>query len=148
MKLQNSLLAMTFLLAGCASNTNSVEALKKWDDRYEECTNLASKNNRPFPVSPWFNSLSVEDQQTVVGYLYNFNYRHCTEQEVRDLREALIHDGNDSLLNIFSTEFTPLEELARDRIQHLDSEEISKLQIEYSEPFNLDLVVEQLKLFP
>ncbi|MDO6545477.1 hypothetical protein [Photobacterium sanguinicancri] len=146
MKLQNSLVILTLLLSACTTSPNSVDALKKWDDKYAECSNLAISNANPFPESDWFNILSFEDKKTVIGYLYNYNNRQCIETETKQLREALTRDGNESLLNIFSADLNPLEDIARERIKHLNMSELMKLQQQYPWPFNLTGVVEQLNL--
>ncbi len=134
------------LIAGCSSSPNSVEALKAWDDKYEECF-VSNHKNKTFPDNPWFNSLSLEDKKIVIGYLYNYNSRNCIENEAKDLKLALQREGNDSLLHIFEADLSPLESASLDAIKHLDKTELRKLQYEFSQPFNLSEIIESLNLF-
>ncbi len=137
---------ISMLITGCSSNPDSVQALKAWDDKYEECF-ITNQTKRHFPDNPWFNSLSLEDKKIVIGYLYNYNSRSCISREVETLRGALQREGNDSLLHIFEADLSPLESVSLDAIKHLDQQELRKLQSEYSQPFNLSEIIESLNLY-
>src|SRR5690606_16427431 len=92
---QLSKLILVFaLLSGCVaqSTMSSVEAAKKWDKRYDECTDLAESNEVDFPVTPWFALLSFEEKRSVIGYLYNYNQDICTNKATDDLKAAIERD--------------------------------------------------------
>lgn len=146
MKRLSKWLFLLLIISGCASNPDSVTALKNWDDKYQECF-LANQSGQKFPRSLWFDSLSINDKKVVVGYLYNYNARNCIKNEVNELVAALKQEGNDSLLHIFEADLSPLESVSLEAIKHLDQKQVSKLQAEFSNPFNLTEVVEELDLY-
>ncbi|WP_332406216.1 hypothetical protein [Vibrio metschnikovii] len=137
---------LSVMITGCASNQDSVSALKNWDDKYYECF-IVNKYPQSFPENIWFNNLETEDKKIVIGYLYNYNSRACIENEVNALKEALEREGNKSLIHIFEMDLSPLESASFEAIKHLDQNELQKLQKEYSTPFNLSEVIKTLGLY-
>ncbi|MGP8305041.1 hypothetical protein [Vibrio sp. YIC-376] len=146
MKHQNKVLLISILVVGCSSSSDSVTALKNWDNKYEMCF-MSQSDNPKFPDNVWFKSLSIEDQKAVIGYLYNYNSRNCIKDEAEALKLALIRDGNEALLHLFQEDLSPLEEAVLEAVNHLDQAELMKLQKDFSRPFNLSKLVDDLNLY-
>lgn len=146
MKRLSSVVFCSIFIFGCARPSDSTLALKKWDDKYQECF-LNVNEKQIFPQSDWFDSLTLEERKSVIGYLYNTNSRNCIESEAEELRRALLSEGNESLLHIFESDLSPLESAVFDAVKHLDKTKLNELQRNFSKPFNLSKIVEQLKLY-
>ncbi len=134
------------LISGCANYPDSITALKKWDDKYQECF-LSNQEHQKFPENTWFNNLDIKDQKIVIGYLYNYNSRNCIKNEVDALTLALKREGHESLIHIFEEDLSPLESASLEAIKYLDQNELQKLQAEFSRPFNLSEVIKALDLY-
>ncbi|WP_068718441.1 hypothetical protein [Vibrio tritonius] len=144
----------TSLLVGCASqsktpppvqDTNSVQALTTWDDAYGECIQQARTSQYAFPKdNKWFNSLEPAQQKNVVIYLYQDKMYGCSAQETQTLKKALIKDGNDTLLNFF-TSVNVFEKPNENLIAGLDADKVAHFAREVP-VFNIAQAVKQLKL--
>ncbi|GAB6260855.1 hypothetical protein [Photobacterium sp. R1] len=148
----SNLFTITIVLTsftGCAqSSIKSTEAAKRWDAQYEHCTDIARANTADFPENAWFDSLTLEDKKSVIGYLYNYNQRICTAEETELLRSAIAHDKNTELKSDYEEILTPLDVTFAERLEGIEKSEILKIQAQYSEPFSIRHVLTQLDLYP
>lgn len=144
----NRIVLLSFLLTGCAqAPMNSVEAAKAWDNRYEECSEIAEGNKRDFPTTPWFDSLTFEDKRSVIGYIYNYNQDICSSQAINDLKVAVQRDGNEKIAFEYREVLTPLDDLSAERMKGIDMDEVKNIQVIYSEPFSVRHVLTTLDLY-
>ncbi|CAM3085602.1 hypothetical protein VITU102760_20065 [Vibrio tubiashii] len=142
------LIAIT-LLSGCASSQASIEQLEKqWLDRIDFCVDLARSNEVPFPDSAWFESLSLEDQKNVAGYLANYNDRQCSKAETDALLEAIDEENAKEVYERHAVDLIPLEEQAAERMKNIDMVKLMDLQKRFSEPFSLRYVIEEQGWYP
>ncbi len=126
-------------LTGCASspNTNSIDALKRWDAQFKQCDLIQESNTDVFPETPWFKSLSFEDKREVLIYIYDFNNYKCGDGTLDELNQALIHDGNESLLEFF-TGFKVYNTMPDEsKIQHVDKLQVDLIIDKFNKPFNI-----------
>ncbi|WP_299012872.1 hypothetical protein [uncultured Photobacterium sp.] len=141
--------ALSFLLFGCSAQTiSSVEAEKLWQKQFDYCHEIAQQNKSSFPKSEWFQSLSLDDKKTVVGYLANYTDRICMEEASAQLKRSLSEENNLEKLSYYSVDLTPLDELAAERIAHLDGNQLKDLQQQFKQPFNLRFIIEEQNLYP
>ncbi|WP_047047145.1 hypothetical protein [Vibrio mexicanus] len=110
--------------------------------------NIGLSNKQTLPASQWFESLNAEDKKSVIGYLANYADRKCLGEVTNDLQSALVREGNSEKLDYYSIEFTPLDELAEQRIGHLDHHELGQMKSQIEQPFNLRFVIEEQGLYP
>ncbi|WP_235431315.1 hypothetical protein [Vibrio sp. VPAP30] len=142
------LIAIT-LLSGCASSQASIDQLEKqWLDRIDFCVDLARSNEVPFPKSDWFESLSLEDQKNVAGYLANYNDRQCSKAETDALLEAIDEENAKEVYERHAVDLIPLEEQAAERMKNIDMVKLMDLQKRFSEPFSLRYVIEEQDWYP
>jgi|GEM_PF-1767051 len=142
------LIAIT-LLSGCASSQASIEQLEKqWLDRIDFCVDLARSNEVPFPDSAWFESLSLEEQKNVAGYLANYNDRQCSKAETDALLEAIDEENAKEVYERHAVDLIPLEEQAAERMKNIDMVKLMDLQKRFSEPFSLRYVIEEQGWYP
>lgn len=147
--LNKSYLLASFLFFGCASSAyDSVQAEADWKARYELCQNQGVENKIAFPDSIWFDSLSIDDKKTVIGYFANYSDRQCMSEASTKLKNILVREGNQAKLDYYEIDFTPLEQLARERTQHLNKTQLKNLEQEFKAPFNLRYMLVQEDLFP
>ncbi|OCH06586.1 hypothetical protein [Aliivibrio fischeri] len=143
--MQRFSLIFLLLIAGCSSN-NNVEALNAWDKKYNECDVISKENNKPFPETEWFKSLSLEDKKEVVIYVFKLNDYNCARDEANALHDALIQNDNQSLLTFFNG-LKYFEPVSDERIKHLDREQIDLIISEFNLPFKGSKVAEQLGFY-
>lgn len=143
--MQRFSLIFLLLMAGCSSN-NNVEALNAWDKKYNECDIIAKENNKPFPETAWFKSLSLEDKKEVVIYVFKLNDYNCARDEANTLHDALIKNDNQSLLTFFNglKYFEPVND---ERIKHLDKKQIELIISKFNLPFKGSKIAEQLGFY-
>ncbi|MDC5708432.1 hypothetical protein [Vibrio europaeus] len=137
--LLSSLLASAYSHAGLSVD----EAGKQWYTKYAECEQLALNNEVEFPVNSWFESLSLKDKRSVIGYVYNYNMNLCTKKELTELAKAL--EGHE-LDSPYHDVVRPLDEISSERMSGIDKVKILEIQRNYSEPFSVRYVISDLEL--
>lgn len=147
-KYPSKAIALSLLLFGCSSALDSGTAEKQWQERFDYCEGIANENRMAIPSSLWFDSLSNDDKKTTIGYLANYTDRQCMKDATAKLKKALMAEGNLEKLNYYSVDLTPLEELASDRVQHLDKKELTQLAERIKLPFNLRYALQDKGLYP
>ncbi|WP_456297326.1 hypothetical protein M1D72_14220 [Vibrio sp. AK197] len=135
-------------MTACAqTQVTSENAAKAWDERYNECVDFAEANTVPFPTNEWFDSLSFEDKRSVIGYVYNYNQNLCTQDEIAQLKAAIAQDDNKQIAFEYQEVITPLDELAANRMQGINKQEVMKIQHKLQKPFSLRYVLTTLDLY-
>ncbi|MCG9576075.1 hypothetical protein L1D14_07460 [Vibrio tubiashii] len=143
LKLQSSVLFVAVALVGCSSNTIDVgQAEREWLKKVDYCMDLAYQNEVVLPESSWLKSLSISEQQTVAGYLANYNDRQCFKVETDRFLRAIQEQDAKELFNRYSEDLTPLDIQAKERMKGIDMERLMDLQKQFSQPFNLRYVIE------
>lgn len=136
-------------LSGCSGNIiSSEDAAENWERQLDYCIESAKSNKVDFPNTPWFDSLSFEDKKSVIGYIYNYNERICMNDVSEALRLSLKHDNNTVLMDRYSTDLSPLDEISAERMKGLDKSEILKIQKAFSAPFSIRHVLTEENLYP
>lgn len=137
-------LLSSLLISACSHASLSVdEAGEQWYEKYAECEQLALDNEAEFPTNNWFNSLSLKDKRSVIGYVYNYNMNLCTKEELTKLTQALEnHDSNSEYYDVVR----PLDEISAERMAGIDKEKVLEIQRNYSEPFSVRYVITDLNL--
>lgn len=145
----NKALIAAALLTGCSySMADSKLAEKQWLEQFDYCESLSRQNKAPFPKSEWFQSLSFEDKKSVVGYIANYNDRQCMKEQTAKFKKVLEEENNQKLLQFYSIDLTPLDEIADDRMDGIDRKKLMALQQQFSAPFNLRFIIEEQNLYP
>ncbi len=147
-KYLSKLVTLSFLLAGCSSTIDSRLAEKQWQERFDYCQHLALENKVSLPDSEWFDSLTHDDKKSVIGYLANYTERKCMGTVTDTLKQSLLAENNQEKLEFYSVDLTPLNELAAERIKHLNQKELKQLTNQVNKPFNLRYVLKQQNLYP
>lgn len=107
----------------------------------ERCNEKLKQNKKPFPTTDWFNKLSDMDQRLVVGYIALKNSESCSLNEMEMLRR----DSENLPLHMKNTVDKLLEPLNMEAdMVHLDMDEIKKIQIKFSEPFDAFQVLDSI----
>ncbi|CAM3797807.1 hypothetical protein VA7868_04574 [Vibrio aerogenes CECT 7868] len=76
-----------FSLTACASS--SFEAsLAAYGKRLDECSDIAKSNTKPFPVTPWFSQLNLQQKKNVVLFISLDNRNACSKAEKETLKKA------------------------------------------------------------
>lgn len=88
--------------------------------------------------------MNREDKKTVVGYLANYTDRKCIGPATDSLRQALLAEKNQRKLDYYAVDITPLNELAEERIKHLNKNELKRLM---NKPLNLNYMLENEELY-
>ena len=99
------------------------------------------------PDAVWFDSLDRDDKKNVIGYLANYTDRKCIEPATDTLRQALLAENNQRKLEHYSVDITVLSELAKERIKHLNKNELKRLQSKMNNPFNLSYMLKNENLY-
>lgn len=144
LKYLNSTLLISGLLVGC-STARTVDinvAEQQWLDRVDHCMELASSNEVSLPKSEWFESLTVEEQKNVAGYLANYNDRQCFQKETDAFVLAIESEGDQEMFERYSVDLTPLRMQTKDRMKNIDMDKLMELQSEFNKPFSLRYVIE------
>lgn len=147
-KYPSKVVMLSLLLFGCSSVLDSETAEKQWQERYDYCEGIADENRIAIPSSLWFDSLSRDDKKTAIGYLANYTDRRCMKDATVALKKALVAEDNQEKLRYYSVDLTPLEELASDRVKHLDKKELARLAEQIRQPFNLRYALQDKGLYP
>lgn len=147
MKPLNSVIILSVFLAGCAPLVDSQKAEEIWLNKFESCQEIATSNRISMPDSAWFDSLDRDDKKTVIGYLANYTDRKCIGPATDTLRQALLAENNQRKLDYYAIDITPLRELAKERIKHLNKNELKRLQNKMNKPFNLSYMIEKEGLY-
>lgn len=147
-KYPSKVIPLFFLLFGCSSVLDGETAEKQWQERFDYCEGIANDNRITIPSSLWFDSLSDDDKKTTIGYLANYADRRCMKDATAKLQKALVAEGNQEKLNYYSIDLTPLEELASDRVKHLDKTELTQIAERIKQPFNLRYALQDKELYP
>jgi hypothetical protein len=139
---------LSVFLVGCSSIIDSNSAENLWQERFEYCQSIAVSNKISIPDSKWFDSLVGDDKKTVIGYLANYTDRKCMSAATEVLRDSLFVENNQSKIDFYSVDLASLDELAGERIKHLDKKELDHLKNKMSKPFNLRFALEEEGLYP
>lgn len=117
------------------------EDISNYGAKLDECSALARSNDNPFPVTPWFSTLSREEKKGVILFLSFDNKENCSAEEKATLRAtAELADGQVK---------EPLRFLLKDSnykayVGDLDMQKIRDIQMLYPEPFDSFKIGEML----
>lgn len=137
------------LLAGCSTvAADSKQAEQLWLERFDYCSELSEQNKLAFPKSDWFESLPFEDKKSVVGYIANYNDRECMKEQTAKFKRILEQENNKKLLDFYSVDLTPLDDIPDDRMDSIDKGKLKELQKQFNQPFNLRFVIQEQNLYP
>lgn len=137
------LLLTLFLLSTnvCASSFD--EALIKYGVKLNQCSEIAKANNKAFPSSDWFESLMTQDKKNVILFISMDNRAACSNKERMELIESaklIPEDQRNSVMILLK------QSDYHQYIGSLDLDEIRKIQLLYSQPFDSLSVGQKLGL--
>lgn len=136
---------MIVLVSGCATHVDKFSYLKEWNDKWQQCDKAVKGNIINFPVTDWFNQLTLLEKRDVFTYVYQLKQYQCAEDEAIKLRSVLDEYDIKALDDILGG-FIFFEPPSNEKIAHLDSKEISLLADRIDGPFKGYETAERLGL--
>ena len=119
------------------------QAMIDYGSKLEECTTIAKTNTDKFPVTDWFSELDVQSKKNVVLYLSLDNSTRCSFKEKAVLIEAAETAPEPAKEAL---RFLLEEKPYREYITDLNKDEVLRIQLQFSKPFDLFKVGDSLDL--
>lgn len=70
------------------------------------------------------------------------------KEQTAKFKRILEQENNNKLLEFYSIDLTPLDDIPDERMDSIDRDKLKELQQQFNQPFNLRFVIQEQNLYP